>query len=107
MPMAHRRPSWPRPWQGGLSGAGPLLFLVGLFVLLMYGSIWPGILWVIALSSFVGAAASGRADKALTTLIWWAGLALLFSTGAVWPGILLLAFVCMMLNGRGRSSGWW
>ena len=107
LPVAPRQQSWPRHRPGGLSGAGPLLFLVGVFVLLMTGNIWPGILWLVGISSFVGAAAAGRSDKALTSLIWWVGLALLFATGAFWPGILVLVLLCMMVNGHRHSSRWW
>jgi Double zinc ribbon len=90
----------------GRSGVGPVLFLVGVFVLLMSGNIWPGILWLIGISSFVGAVASGRGDRALLVLIWWGGLALLFATGTIWPGILLLMFLSMAIGKRGRWSGW-
>jgi Double zinc ribbon len=107
-PMAPPRPAPVyRPQAGGLRG-GPLLFLIGLFALLMTGNIWPGILWLIGISSFVGAAMNGRGDKALLALFWWGGLALLFATGTFWPGILLLAFIGMALGGRGRGYGhWW
>ncbi len=105
--MAPRHQSWPQHRPGGLAGVGPLLFLFGVFLLLMTGNIWPGILWLVGISSFVGAAAAGRSDKALTILVWTAGLALLFAHGTLWPGILLLVFLSMVVNGRGRSSRWW
>jgi hypothetical protein len=89
------------------TSVGPILFVVGIFFLLMRGNIWPGVLWLLAISSFIGAAASGRSQKALTGLVWWGGIALLFATKAFWPGILILVFLCMMINGRGHSSGWW
>jgi len=108
-PMAPARPApASRPSSGGLRSSGPLLFLIGLFVLLMMGDIWPGILWLIGISSFVGAVSRGRGDKALMGLIWWGGLALLFATGTFWPGILLLLFLGMALGGHGRRyGGWW
>jgi hypothetical protein len=89
-------------------GNGPLLFAVGLFVLVMTGSVWPGILWLIGVSGFVGAMTQGRGDKALQSLVWWGGLALLFVTRAFWPGILVLLFLCMALGACGRGNrNWW
>lgn len=109
LPMAPLRPPAMRQRSvGPFRGNGPLIFAVGLFVLLMTGNIWPGILWLIGVSSFVGAAMHGRGDKALQALFWWGGLALLFATGTFWPGILLLMFIGMVLGGRGRGfGGWW
>jgi Double zinc ribbon len=108
-PVAPPRPAAVRqPRAGALRGNGPLLFAVGLFVLVMTGNIWPGILWLIGISSFVGATMHGRGDKAFQALLWWGGLALLFATGTFWPGILLLIFIGMALGGHGRGfGGWW
>jgi hypothetical protein len=75
------------------------------FVLLATGRIWPGILWLVGITSSIAAIQAGRGDKALNILIWTVGLALLFATKAFWPGILVLVFLSMIVNGRGRS--WW
>jgi hypothetical protein len=96
-----------RPQAGGLRGGGPLLFLIGLFVLLMTGKIWPGILLLIGVSMFVEATMHRRGDKALQALVWWGGLALLFATGTFWPGILLLVFLGMALGGGRACRRWW
>jgi Double zinc ribbon len=87
---------------------GPLLFGVGLLILIVTGNIWPGILWLIGISGFVGAMTHGRGDKAFQALLWWGGLALLFASGTFWPGILLLVFLSMALGGHGRGKrGCW
>ena len=109
IPMAPQRPiAMPQRAAGSFRGNGPLLFAVGLFVLVMTGNIWPGILWLVGVSGFVAAVTQGRGDRALQALIWWGGLALLFATGTFWPGIVVLAVLCMALgrNGRGHG-GWW
>jgi len=91
-----------------MRGAAPLLFVVGIFVLLLTHTIWPGILVLIGISTCFGAAARGRGDQALLSLIWWGGLALLFASGTFWPGILVLIFLSMVFGGRGRGfGGWW
>jgi Double zinc ribbon len=108
IPMAPPRPmALPQRAGGSFRGNGPLLFAVGLFVLVMTGNVWPGILWLIGVSGFVGAVTQGRGDKALQALLWWGGLALLFATGTFWPGILVLVFLGMALGRRGRGYGWW
>jgi hypothetical protein len=109
IPMAPPRPiATPQRPAGSFRGNGPLLFAVGLFILIMTGNIWPGILWLIGVSSFVGAMTQGRGDKALQALVWWGGLALLFATGTFWPGIVLVAILCMALGRRGQGyGGWW
>jgi hypothetical protein len=84
-----------------------MVFIVGMLLLLITHTIWPGILWLIGVTSFVGAASSGRHGQALLSLVWWGGLALLFATGTFWPGILVLVFLSMALGGRGRGFGWW
>jgi hypothetical protein len=79
-----------------------------LLILIVTGNIWPGILWLIGVSGFVGAMVHGRGDKALQALLWWGGLALLFATGTFWPGILVLGILCMALGKRGHGyGGWW
>ena len=91
-----------------MRGNAPLLFAIGLVVLVITGNIWPGILWLIGISGFIGAMTQGRGDKAFQALLWWGGLAVLFATGSFWPGILVLVFLGMALGGRGRGyGGWW
>jgi hypothetical protein len=107
MRVAPARPSHAPMRAGGLQGSGRLLFVIGLLVLLMTGQIWPGILWLIGISSFVGAASRGHRNQALMALLWWGGMALLFATGTFWPGILLLVFFSWALGGHGRGFGWW
>ncbi len=106
-PIAPVQPPYAQPQSSwDLKSIGPILFAGEVLFLLMRGNIWPGILWLIGISSFVGAMVSNRGHKAFSHLVWWGGLALLFATKAFWPGILILIFLCMMINGRNHRS-WW
>lgn len=99
----------PAPAHGGnWASFAPVIFLAGIAFLMMRGGFWPGILWLIGITSFVGSLGHGHPNKALSHLVWWGGLAFLFTTKVFFPGILVLLFICMMLNGsNGRSRSWW
>lgn len=97
MPPAQRRIGAGRP-------AAPLVFLIGLAVLLATGAIWPGILVLIGVMMLFGQLGHGRADKGLRALLWFGGLAVLFSTGRFWPGILLLVLLNAALGSWGRRG---
>jgi ribosomal protein L40E len=92
-----------RRWHSTHGGAP--LFLIGLLFLLITHTIWPGILVLIGITSFLKASSQGRGHKATTALVWWGGLALLFATHLFWPGILVLIGINMVLGGR-RGYGW-
>jgi hypothetical protein len=90
----------------GTRGGSQRIFIAGLLLLLVTHTIWPGILWLIGVTSFVGAASNGRKDRAIMSLVWWGGLALLFATHTFWPGIIVLIFLSMAFGSRGRGFGW-
>ncbi|MBK9712791.1 MAG: zinc ribbon domain-containing protein [Kouleothrix sp.] len=84
---------------------GAPVFLVGLALLLITGTLWPGILVLMGFSALVNQAARGRPTKGLTVMLWFGGLALLFMAGhSIWPGILVLMLLHAMLNGWGGSQ---
>lgn len=93
------RPSTPR------RNPGPLVFVVGLALLLANGALWPGILVLIGVALLVGQLAQGRGDRAIGGLIWFGGLAWLFSSGRLWPGVLVLLLLSMILGNRGGPFG--
>ncbi len=79
------------------------IFVVGLFVLLITGTFWPGILLLLALASHARAAARGRSWQPPMALVWFGGLAFLFWAKLFWPGILLLILLTHLLNKRKRA----
>ena len=96
------------PAQGGTwASFVPVIFIVGIAFLLMRGAFWPGILWLIGITCFVGSLGHEHPNKALSHLVWWGGLAFLFTTKLFFPGILVLFLICMMLSGGHGKRGWW
>ncbi len=91
--------------QGGPFGA--ILLIVGVLMLFGTHSIWPGILWLIAVWSAVTAVNANRPQQAIQSLIWWGGIAFLFTTGMFWPGILVLIILNMAVGGWGWPNGRW
>lgn len=83
--------------------SGSALFLIGLFVLLATGWIWPWILALIGLSGFANETARGRRHAAWQSLIFFGGLALLFAVNWFWPGILLWLGLMALIK---PSQGW-
>lgn len=80
--------------------AGGAFFLIGLGVLFLTGSFWPGILVLIGVTAFISEMGRGRQNNGLGALIFFCGLAFLFATGAFFPGILILLGVMALLNSR-------
>ncbi len=77
------------------------IFFIGLAVLIATGNVWPGILVLVGVTSFISESARGRHRAAMQGLIFWGGLAVLFATGWFWPGILLLLGLSALVNPRG------
>ena len=92
-----------RPWRE-LSGG---LWLIGLGVLFLSGTFWPGILVLVGLSAYLEQRARGQQQYALRSLLFAVGLALLFWTNWLWPGILLLLGVLAIISPelRPRAAG--
>ncbi len=80
------------------------LWLVGLGVLFLTGTFWPGILLLVGFSSYLQGVARGRQQKALRGLIFFTGLAILFWTNLFWPGILILIGIILLLSSELRRS---
>ncbi len=66
------------------------LFLIGLAILFLTGTFWPGILVLIGLSGMLSSFGHGKTRDGLSAFVFMSGLALLFATDAFWPGILIL-----------------
>lgn len=75
-----------------------MLWLIGLGVLFLTGSFWPGILVLVGLSSYVHSIAHGHQQKALRDCIFFTGLAVLFWVNLFWPGILILIGITTLLS---------
>ncbi len=80
------------------------VWLIGLGVLFLTGSFWPGILVLVGVSTYVHEAAKGDRQGALRSLIFFAGLATLFWANLFWPGILILIGLTMLLSPELRRS---
>lgn len=99
------RPAAP-PYRPGSArqNPGPIVFLIGLAILLMNGAIWPGILVLIGLSILFSQLAQGNFDKAVKGVVGFGLLAVLFGTGHFWPGgFIMLMIFSMVFGGRGGS----
>jgi hypothetical protein len=104
MPMAPPAPPVQRKHHG-FHPIGAIVLVVGFLLLFGTRSIWPGILWVLAIWGVVNALSTNQPNKAIQSLVWWGGLAILFMTGGFWPGILILIFVNMAFGGWGWPNG--
>lgn len=86
------------PLARGIGARGGAIFLIGLGLLFLTGSFWPGIL---ALLGVVGAAEElgrGRGRSALQSAIFFVGLAVIFASGLWWPGILIVLGLCALVD---------
>lgn len=80
----------------GMSGG---IFLVGLGLMFYFNvGIWPWILALIGVTSFVSQLEGKGFWAGLQSLIWMVGLAVMFATGAFWPGILVLIGFSTMIG---------
>ncbi len=98
----NRRIARPRKRRSDPSGG---LFLIGLAILLMTNTFWPGILLLIGLKQYVKENARGRVGRALRRLVFFGGLALLFWSNFFWPGILLLLVAVHVLRNQRYAWG--
>lgn len=98
-----------RPWRRSASGdiAGLAIILIGIGVLLLARiPFWPGILFVIGVSSFVTEASRGRIFQGIGSVIWLFGIAILFLVPRLWwPGLLVLIGLSILLGMVQRSLG--
>jgi ribosomal protein L40E len=90
----------PRSKSPGAESAGFIIFLVGLAALFFTRMpIWPNILVVIGISSFISEIIRGRAYQAFSGVLWLFGLAFLFTVPRLFfPGILVLVALSIMLG---------
>lgn len=94
----------PRPRALRLRQMNGGLWLIGLGMLFLTGTFWPGILVLIGISAYLEETARGRHQEALRTLIFTLGLAVLFALGWFWPGILILLGLTALLSPEVRRS---
>jgi hypothetical protein len=74
------------------------MWLIGLGVLFLTNTFWPGVLVLAGLNAFVHEEARGRRTQAIRNLVMLAGMALVFWTGLFWPGVLILLGVIALLS---------
>ena len=98
----NRRNVRPRKHRSDPSGG---LFLVGLGILILTHTLWPGILLLIGLTHYVKENARGRAHRAVKRLVFFGGLGFLFWADLFWPGILLLLIAVHVLGSRRYAWG--
>lgn len=87
-----------QPFAGGVKPASGAIFLIGLGLLFLTGSFWPGILALVGLTGAIDELAKGNARAAGSILVFMGGLAILFATGPIWPGILILIGLVALLE---------
>ena len=75
------------------------VWLIGLGVLFLTGSFFPGIFMLIGVTKYLKHSGRGRDQKALQALLFFGGLAAIFWAGLSWP-LLLVWIGAMMLLGR-------
>lgn len=96
-----------RPWRRSARGdiTGLAIMLIGIGVLLLARMpFWPGILFVIGVSSFVSEASRGRIFQGIGSVLWLFGIAILFLVPRLWwPGLLVLIGLSVLLGMIQRS----
>lgn len=93
-PPVRSRPSF------GSRQAVPIgaVWLIGMGILFFTNTIWPGVLLLVGLTSYLSMGNRGRPEQALSPLFFFTGLAVLFYTNWFWPGILILIGIMMLVN---------
>jgi len=81
--------------------AGTIIFLIGLGILFLTNTFWPGILVLLGITSYYNESARGHERRAMQGLIFFVGLALIAWTNFWWPGILILIGASMLFGNRG------
>lgn len=98
-------PSLPQTGQRILGGSSVIILLIGLAVLFMLRlPIWPMILVVVGISTFVNEAIRGRFYNGLSSVLWLFGLATLFTVPRLFfPGLLILIVLSIVLGFARRA----
>lgn len=86
-------------------GSSTIILLIGLAVLFMLRlPIWPMILIVVGISTFVNEALRGRFYNGLSSVLWLFGLAMLFTIPRLFfPGLLILIALSIVLGFARRA----
>jgi hypothetical protein len=77
-------------------------WLIGVAMLFLTNTFWPGILVLVGLSSYLHESNHGQHDKGWRNLLFFGLLALLFWSNWFWPGILIVAGLMMLLSPKLR-----
>ncbi|NWF68606.1 MAG: hypothetical protein HXY40_05945 [Chloroflexi bacterium] len=77
-------------------------FLIGLAILFITGYWWPGIMFVIGISSIAQALGEGKAWYAAQGGLWAIGIGLVFALGFNLPLLLIIIGVSMLIGYRFR-----
>jgi len=98
-------PNLPQASKRLLGGSSVVILLIGLAVLFMLRlPIWPMILIVVGISSFVNEATRGRFYNGLSSVLWLFGLAMLFTVPRLFlPGLLILIALSIVLGFARRA----
>ena len=107
----------PLPGQPGLGGPPPLpglpplpevqplllagsggVFLIGLAVLAVFNWWWPGIMFLLGLTTLVGSASARQPRAGLYGALWMFGIAVIALLGWWWPGMLFLVGIMVLLS---------
>lgn len=96
---------WPQAGKRMLGGSSIVILLIGLALLFMLRlPIWPMILIVVGISTFVNEATRGRLYNGLSSVLWLFGLAMLFTIPRLlFPGLLILIALSIVLSFARRA----
>ncbi len=76
------------------------IWLIGLGLLILTGNIFPGVLALVGITSYMKESARGRPHKALESLVFFLGLTALFAVGFSWPGLFVWLGLMMLIKHR-------
>lgn len=79
-----------RRWRRSNDGFAGGLFLIGLALLFLTGTFWPGILVLVGLSGLLASVGRGDLRDGISGFVFMAGLAFIFAVDLFWPGILVV-----------------
>ena len=98
-------PNLPQTGKRILGGSSVIILLIGLALLFMLRlPIWPMILVVVGISTFVNEATRGRFYNGLSSVLWLFGLAMLFTIPRLFfPGLLILIALSIVLGFARRA----
>ncbi len=90
------------------NGMGSGFFLIGLAILFLTRTIWPGIFILIGLSGFFSSAAANRPWSGVSTAVFFIGMAIIAALNAWWPGMLILIGITAILSATRHPDrcGW-